>query len=260
MQSKIKNGAVIAAECCYGAELYDPADSGGQAGICSTYLLDGAYGFFGSTTIAYGPSEGNGQADLICQFFLEAVRNGASLGRAALEARHRFAALYSHLDPTDLKTIAQFYLLGDPAVQPVGEVPHALARARCSGARSRVPPVRRARSRSGASASRAPARTCASRSAQRKRRRCACQRTWRVRRGRGARVGSARAGPRLVPGGIPAGGVERCDADFAAARRQRAVHVLVGKVASADHVRRVVVLAATVERGRIVHLRRVHSR
>ncbi|MFO0985672.1 MAG: hypothetical protein U1E76_28705, partial [Planctomycetota bacterium] len=48
--------------------------------------------------------------------------------------------------------------------------------------------------------------------------------------------------------------------DFAAARRQRAVHVLVGKVASADHVRRVVVLAATVERGRIVHLRRVHSR
>jgi len=35
----------------------------GQAGICSTYLADGAYGCCGSTTIAYGPSEGNGQAD-----------------------------------------------------------------------------------------------------------------------------------------------------------------------------------------------------
>ncbi len=125
---KIMNGTVIAAECCYGAELYDPSDSGMQAGICSTYLRDGAYGYFGSTTIAYGPSEGNGQADLLCQYFIGEVLDGASLGAATLRARHRFAQNYTHLDPVDLKTLVQFHLLGDPSIHAVAEVPHALSR------------------------------------------------------------------------------------------------------------------------------------
>jgi len=125
---KIMNGTVIAVECCYGAQLYDPADADMQPGICSTYLKDGAYGFFGSSTIAYGPSEGNGQADLICQYFIDEVLDGASLGEATLKARHRFAQAYTHVDPTDLKTMVQFHLFGDPSVHPVGAAPHALAR------------------------------------------------------------------------------------------------------------------------------------
>jgi hypothetical protein len=125
---KIMNGTVIAAECCYGAQLYDPADADMQPGICSTYLRDGAYGFFGSSTIAYGPSEGNGQADLICQYFINEVLDGVSLGEAALKARHRFAEAYTHVDPTDLKTMVQFHLFGDPSIHAVGAVPHALAR------------------------------------------------------------------------------------------------------------------------------------
>jgi hypothetical protein len=125
---KIMSGTVIAVECCYGAQLYDPADADMQPGICSTYLRDGAYGFFGSSTIAYGPSEGNGQADLICQYFIDEVINGASLGEATLKARHRFAQAYTHVDPTDLKTLVQFYLLGDPSIHAVAAVPHALAR------------------------------------------------------------------------------------------------------------------------------------
>ena len=44
----------MAAECCYGAELYEPAKAQGQAGIANTYLGEGAIGFLGSTTIAYG--------------------------------------------------------------------------------------------------------------------------------------------------------------------------------------------------------------
>jgi len=87
-------------------------------------------GFFGSTTIAYGPSEGNGNADLICQYFLQRVLAGASLGRAALEARQKFAGEHTHLDPFDLKTLAQFYLLGDPSLQPVCFAGHALSRTR----------------------------------------------------------------------------------------------------------------------------------
>jgi hypothetical protein len=127
---KVTEGTVIAAECCYGAELYNPADAEGKPGICSTYLREGAYGFFGSTTIAYGPSEGNGQADMLYRFFIEAVLGGSSLGRAAAEDRHRFVSQVSHLDPSDLKTAAQFILLGDPSIHAVAPVPHALARSR----------------------------------------------------------------------------------------------------------------------------------
>ena len=120
---------MVAAECCYGAELYDPAVADGHAGICNTYLAEGAYGFFGSSTIAYGPPEGNGQADLICQYFLERVLPGASLGRAALEARQRFVRAGTRCSiRSDLKTLAQFSLLGDPSIHPVGRAPNALGR------------------------------------------------------------------------------------------------------------------------------------
>ena len=40
---------VLAAECCYGAELYDPALGLGQMGMCNTYLARKAYAYFGST-------------------------------------------------------------------------------------------------------------------------------------------------------------------------------------------------------------------
>jgi hypothetical protein len=116
---KIKEGTVVAAECCYGGELYNPNLANGQAGICNTYLGNKAYGFFGSTTIAYGPPNGTGSADLICQFFLQNVIQGASLGRAALEARQRFIESSPEMDPFDLKTLAQFNLYGDPSIIPV---------------------------------------------------------------------------------------------------------------------------------------------
>jgi len=119
VEGKITEGTVATAECCYGAELYDPADARDQAGIASTYMLEGAYGFFGSSTIAYGPAVGNGSADLICQYFLQRVLAGASIGRAALEARQRFVRETNVLDPMDLKTLAQFSLLGDPSIHPV---------------------------------------------------------------------------------------------------------------------------------------------
>ena len=120
---KLLEGTVAAVECCYGAELYDPQDAGGETPICNTYLGGKAYGFFGSSTIAYGPAEGNGAADLICQHFLRRVFEGASVGRAALEARQEFVQQNPGLlDPVDQKTLAQFNLLGDPSVHPVGAV------------------------------------------------------------------------------------------------------------------------------------------
>jgi hypothetical protein len=128
LKTLISKGTVLAAECCYGAQLYAPAEGDGQKGIALTYLDQGACAVFGSTTIAYGPSEGNGSADLITQYFLQQVLAGASLGRAVLEARLQFAGQRTHLDPFDLKTLAQFYLLGDPSHQPVAPQAHALTR------------------------------------------------------------------------------------------------------------------------------------
>jgi hypothetical protein len=115
---KIGPGTVAAVECCYGAELYDSVTLALPPPICQRYLIQGAYGYFGSSTIAYGPAESNGAADLITQYFLLAILEGASLGRAALLARQRFVRQTAELDPVDLKTLAQFSMLGDPSIHP----------------------------------------------------------------------------------------------------------------------------------------------
>jgi len=116
---QIVEGTVAAVECCYGAELYDAITLAIDPPICQSYLRQGAYGYLGSTTIAYGPADDNGAADLICQHFLLNLLEGASIGRAALMARQQFVADTGQMDPFDLKTLAQFCLLGDPGVHPV---------------------------------------------------------------------------------------------------------------------------------------------
>jgi hypothetical protein len=115
---RIVPGTVASVECCYGAELYDSVTLALPPPICQSYLAQGTYGYFGSSTIAYGPPEGNGAADLITQYFLLAILDGASLGRAALLARQQFVRQTAELDPIDLKTLAQFSLLGDPSIHP----------------------------------------------------------------------------------------------------------------------------------------------
>src|SRR5262245_43994129 len=87
MASKLVPGTVMSAECCYGAELYDPSlpTAQGQMGMCNTYLGAGCYAYFGSSNTAYGPPDANDQADLLCQSFLLQVVTGASAGRACLQ-------------------------------------------------------------------------------------------------------------------------------------------------------------------------------
>ncbi len=119
----LREGTVAAVECCYGAELFDPEAVGTEQAIANAYLAKGAYGFLGSTNIAYGPADENGSADLMCQYFMRRVQSGASLGRAALEARQEFVEKNQPLDPVDLKTLGQFCLLGDPSIQPVKNAP-----------------------------------------------------------------------------------------------------------------------------------------
>lgn len=116
---RISAGTIAAVECCYGAELYDSVTLATDDPICQSYLKQGALAYFGSTTIAYGPADTNGAADLICQYFLLHVLAGASIGRAALLARQEFVQQVAQMDAIDLKTLSQFIVLGDPSVQPV---------------------------------------------------------------------------------------------------------------------------------------------
>jgi hypothetical protein len=256
------NGTVIAVECCYGAELYDPSDAGMQPGICSTYLRDGAYGYLGSSTIAYGPSEGNGQADLICQYFIEEVLNGASLGDATLRARHRFAQNYTHLDPVDLKTFVQFHLLGDPSIHAVAEVPHALSRTKtfkeAFKMRQNLRGTRRLRREKLARTGNNLAGTLG-----------AVEKSEEPVPSFVAKVferGAKESGIRnfgmhsfalSFPHEAMKGGMER----FAVTRRFRSVYMLSGtRAVPAETFGRVIALVATVQDGDIIHMRRLHSR
>jgi hypothetical protein len=122
LNKQISFGTVVAAECCYGAELVniDFAENPDDISIANNYLMQGALAFVGSSTVAYGPPDGQGLADLITQYFISFVLQGASSGRAMLQARQKFLDVSGpSLDPYELKTLAQFYLLGDPSVQCV---------------------------------------------------------------------------------------------------------------------------------------------
>jgi hypothetical protein len=116
---KIAAGTIAAVECCYGGELYDSKTLALPIPICQSYLAQGALAYLGSTTVAYGPADGNGSADLIAQYFLLQLLEGASVGRAALMARQQFVAQTGQMDAVDLKTLAQFCVYGDPSIHPV---------------------------------------------------------------------------------------------------------------------------------------------
>lgn len=115
-------GIVVAAECCYGAELYSKRLADVQ-GTCLSYLRSGALCFAGSTNVAYGGSDNVSGCDYLLRYFLEHARRGASLGRALLEARLEFIRGVDALSPVDLKTLAQFLLLGDPSLRAVATTP-----------------------------------------------------------------------------------------------------------------------------------------
>ena len=259
---KIMNGTVVAVECCYGAQLYDPADADMEPGICSTYLRDGAYGFFGSSTIAYGPSEGNGQADLICQYFIDEVLDGASLGEATLKARHRFVQAYTHLDPTDLKTMVQFYLLGDPSVHAVGSAPHALSMVKAFRQAFRghqnVKGTRRLRreraARTGTNLWKSLGKLQSSNAT-------VPPEVAKILESVAAESGIEAFGFRSFAVAYRAEAMGRAMKRFAPGRGERKLYMLVGKRAGAKEAPgRVVAIVATVQNGELIHMRRLHSR
>jgi len=127
LKGRARKGAVIGAMCCYGAGLFDPSNRravhAGEPPISSQYLRLGAHGFLGSSTIAWVGFEEMMCADWIVTSFLKGATGGASLGRAALEAKQDFLRWIQQQgatpDAADKKTLIQFMLLGDPSIHPV---------------------------------------------------------------------------------------------------------------------------------------------
>ncbi|MDX2171131.1 MAG: C25 family cysteine peptidase [Deltaproteobacteria bacterium] len=263
IHERVSDGAVVAAECCYGADLYDPARADDQPGLCYAYLGGGAYGYLGSTTIAYGPSSGNGWADLLCRYFLEEVLRGASLGRALLEARHRYTLGMSVMQGEDLKTLAQFTLLGDPSIHAVGRMPQGLEKTplfhKALADAGALPPGRGLRRdrllRTGVLLE----ETVGSVRRARKRPPQSVRRVLSA-AARDAGIRSDRL--RFTSYAVHDPAAER----LRRATRRRgatptAVHTAIASHhAKRDGVKRIVLISATVERGRIVRLRRLHSR
>lgn len=116
LKGNVLNGSVGVAECCYSAEIHS-VDGGG---ICTQFMEDGI-GFFGSTTTSYGLPAGQGHADILTKYFLKNILKGRSLGSALYQARLDFIDEVN--DPgigmVDMKTLAQFFLLGDPTITPI---------------------------------------------------------------------------------------------------------------------------------------------
>lgn len=154
LAGRVAEGAVVGSEACFGAELYDPALAAGRAGLATAWLAAGAVALVGSTTTSYGGVDESVAADVLVGAWLAAVLDGASTGRGLLAARHQLATRSGELDPVDLKTLAQFLLLGDPSVHPVvprttaGAPSHAAAAAahgRAASLAGAVPAARAAR-------------------------------------------------------------------------------------------------------------------
>ncbi|HSN33259.1 MAG TPA: C25 family cysteine peptidase, partial [Ideonella sp.] len=127
LRGRLSPGTLAAAMCCYGAQVYSPADPAAQLPgawpLATTYLRQGAVGFAGSTRIAWVGIDAMMCADWIAAAFLKSALGGASLGRSLLESRQDYvrwlAGQGQAPDSADEKTLIEFVLLGDPSLHPV---------------------------------------------------------------------------------------------------------------------------------------------
>ncbi len=138
LQGRVPRGALAAAMCCYGAQVYSPSDPlaapAGALPMAMTYLAGGAAGFMGATKIAWVGLQVMMCADWIVASYLKKAVSGASLGRAMLEAKQDYMQYLvnqgQRADTADEKTMIEFVLLGDPALQPVASTVVVPARSR----------------------------------------------------------------------------------------------------------------------------------
>lgn len=147
IQKRTARKAVVGAMCCYGSVVFDPNDPAallpGAPPIPSVYLKQGAYGFMGSTTIAWVGVRSMQCADWLVAGWLRSILRGASLGHALLEAKQDLFKWVNQRGETpgleEEKTLLQFQLLGDPSIHILPRtdgVPAAATSVRAAGPRA----------------------------------------------------------------------------------------------------------------------------
>jgi hypothetical protein len=140
LKAKLTPQTLAAAMCCYGAQVYDPNDPAaqqpGEWPLAITYLRKGAWGFVGSTMIAWVGPRKMMCADWIVAGYLKSALGGASLGRAFLESKQDYVRWINQQgrapDLADEKTLIEYVLLGDPSIQPVSHTPSTPAAKRAA--------------------------------------------------------------------------------------------------------------------------------
>jgi hypothetical protein len=148
LRKKLKPNTVAAAMCCYGAQTFSPNDPAsqnpGEWSIAGAYLRGGAFGFAGSTCIAWVGGDVMMCADLIASKYLRLILDGASQGHAFMATKQEYVLQIQQdgmtLGREDEKTLIEYILLGDPSIQPVitAAQPSPAGLVRAAGPASRV--------------------------------------------------------------------------------------------------------------------------
>ena len=102
----------LGVEACYGARYIglEPSES-----IVKTALANRCLAFLGSSRIAFGASEPEGTcADIVVGEFIRKIANGETAGDAHLAGLKRLTS-NPEMDDSDIKTLAEFALYGDPS-------------------------------------------------------------------------------------------------------------------------------------------------
>lgn len=111
MMTEVAAPHYIGVEACYGAQY----DCSVDESILLTALRSGCLAFLGSSKIAYGTPEPEGScADIIVGEYIREIADGKCAGDALVTGRRRLTAS-DLLDDSDIKTLAEFSLYGDPS-------------------------------------------------------------------------------------------------------------------------------------------------
>ena len=106
---------IIGVEACYGAN-YKGAFTE-ESSILVKAMQSGCISFLGSSRIAYGTSEPEGNnADFMIGEYLKQIKNGVSAGDAHVAGIQRVVCDTKEFSDVEIKTIAEFNLFGDPSI------------------------------------------------------------------------------------------------------------------------------------------------
>lgn len=106
----------LGVEACYGARYIGGLDP--DSSILMMAMRNKCLAFLGSSKIAFGTSSPEGScADIVIGDYIKYLAKGYSAGDAYVEGLKRLAEDRDDMDDSDVKTLAEFALYGDPSAR-----------------------------------------------------------------------------------------------------------------------------------------------